>query len=129
VTGIDASGAIVCSAGCPSTVFYFTIASAPENTIEYWPGGTYTRTAGAGCSVTVRAPSGSIALIGGTVGADAWVVVAKTGFVSASGTALTPSCGGYLATASVASNRPTCSNASTVFENFRSGARFDVAAS
>jgi hypothetical protein len=129
VTGIDASGAIVCSAGCPSTVFYFRIVSAPQNTIENWPGGTYTQTAGAGCSVTVRAPSGSIALLAGLPGADAWVVVAKTGFVSASGAALTPTCGGYLATASVTSNRPTCSNASTVFENSRSSARFDVAAS
>jgi hypothetical protein len=129
VTGIDESGAIVCSVGCPSTVFHFYIVSAPQNLIENWPGGTYTRTAGAGCSVTVQAPSGSIALLGGTVSVDAWAVVAKTGFGSASGTAQTPGCGGAWAAASVASNRPTCSNASTVFEVGHSGAQFDVAAS
>lgn len=123
MTGIDASGAIVCrpaptvpppSVACASTTFTFSIASVASNTLENWPGGTFTRTAGQGCSVTVQAPSGNISLVGGTAGADAWQIVSKTGFVSASGTVFVPSCGSFGALGSVANDRPSCSNSSTV---------------
>jgi hypothetical protein len=132
MTGIDASGSIVCSGGtvtppaCASRTFYFSIASVAADTLENWPGGTYTQTSGAGCSVTVRAPSGNISVVGGTTGADAWQVVAKTGFLSASGTAYQPSCGGFAAVASVTNNRPSCSNSSIVFESGPSRAEFEV---
>jgi hypothetical protein len=72
----------------------------------------------AGCSVTVRAPSGLISLVGGTAGVDGWAIVSTTGYQSASGTAQVPVCRGLLSLASVtANNRPTCSNASTIGES------------
>jgi hypothetical protein len=117
VTGFDASGNIICSAGCPSGQLTFHIVSHSADTIENWPGGTETQNSGPDCSVTVRKPSGSIALIGGTAGVDAWTIVSKTGWVSASLSVQTPTCRGFLALASVSNDRPTCSNASTVFES------------
>jgi hypothetical protein len=116
VTGFDDSGNIICSSGCPSGRLTFHIVSSPSNTIENWPGGTQTQSSGANCSVTVRRPSGSIALIGGTTGVDAWEILSKTGWVSATGSVQTPICRGFLSAPSVVNNRPTCSNASTVFE-------------
>ena len=117
VTGFDDSGNIICSAGCPSGQLTFHIISSPSDTIENWPGGTQTQSSGSGCSVTVRRPSGSIALIGGTAGVDSWSIVSKTGWVSASLSVQTPTCRGFLAVGSVSNDRPTCTNASTVFES------------
>jgi Collagen triple helix repeat (20 copies) len=117
VTGFDASGNIICSAGCPSGQLTFHIVSHSADTIENWPGGVETQSSGPDCSVTVGKPSGSIALIGGTAGVDAWTILSKKGWVSASLSVQTPTCRGFLALASVSNNRPTCSNASTVFES------------
>jgi hypothetical protein len=117
VTGFDDSGNIICSAGCPSGQLTFHIVSSPIDTIENWPGGTQTQSSGSGCSVTVRRPSGSIALIGGTAGVDSWAIVSKTGWVSASLSVQNPICRGFLAVPSVSNDRPTCTNASTVFES------------
>jgi hypothetical protein len=117
VTGFDASGNIICSAGCPSGQLTFHIISSPVDTIERWPGGTVTQSSGTGCSVTVRRPIDSINLIGGTTGVDKWEIVTKTGWVSASLSVQTPTCRGFLSAPSVANDRPTCSNASTVFES------------
>jgi len=117
VTGFDDSGNIICSSGCPSGKLTFHIVSSPSNTIENWPGGTQTQSSGANCSVTVRRPSGSIALIGGTTGVDAWEILSKTGWVSATGSVQQPICRGFASLPSVVNNRPTCSNASTVFES------------
>jgi hypothetical protein len=50
----------------------------------------------AGCSVTVRAPSGLISLVGGTAGVDGWAIVSTTGYQSASGSAQVPVCRGLL---------------------------------
>jgi hypothetical protein len=127
MTGIDGSGSIICS-GCPSATFHFRIRSVPNTTTEFWQGGTQTQSNGPGCSVTVRAPHGDISLVGGTTGADAWQIVSKDGFTSANGTALTPECGGFAAVASVGSDRPTCSNASTILERDSSAAEFVVTA-
>src|SRR3954451_2793988 len=77
VTGFDSSGNIICSAGCPSGSLTFHIVSHPVDTIERWPGGTETQSSGAGCSVTVKKPSDSINLIGGTTGVDKWEIVSK----------------------------------------------------
>jgi hypothetical protein len=117
VTGFDDSGNIICSAGCPSGQLTFHIVSSPSDTIENWPGGTQTQSSGPGCSVTVRRPSGSIALISGTAGVDSWSIVSKTGWVSASLSVQLPTCRGFLAAPSVSNDRPTCTNASTVFES------------
>jgi hypothetical protein len=117
VTGFDASGNIICSAGCPSGQLSFHIVSFPQDTLERWPGGTQTKSSGPDCSVTVRAPSGVISLIGGTVGVDSWQIVSKTGWVSASLSVQTPTCRGFLSGASVSNDRPTCTNASTVLED------------
>ena len=117
VTGFDSSGNIICSAGCPSGSLTFHIVSHPVDTIERWPGGTETQSSGAGCSVTVKKPSDSINLIGGTTGVDKWEIVSKTGWVSASLSVQNPTCRGFLSAPSVANDRPTCSNASTVLES------------
>jgi Collagen triple helix repeat (20 copies) len=114
VTGFDASGNIICSAGCPSAALTFHITSVAADTFYSWPGGTQTQNSGPDCSVTVRAPSGLISLIGGTTGVDAWQIVSKTGWISATMDVQTPVCRGFLSAPSVANNRPTCSNASTV---------------
>jgi len=82
-----------------------------------WPGGTQTQSSGTGCSVTVRAPSGAINLIGGTTGVDSWELVSKTGWVNATLNVQQPICRGFASLPSVSNNRPTCSNASTVFES------------
>jgi hypothetical protein len=79
-------------------------------------GGTETQSSGTGCSVTVRRPSDSINLIGGTTGVDSWEIISKTGWISASLSVQQPICRGFLSAPSVANDRPTCSNASTVFE-------------
>jgi hypothetical protein len=115
VTGFDASGNIICSAGCPSAQLRFRIVSVPVDTLFRWPGGEYTQGAGPGCSVTVRAPTGSISLIGGTTGVDAWEIVSRTGWVNATMSVQQPICRSPLSAPSVVQNRPTCSNASTVF--------------
>jgi hypothetical protein len=117
VTGFDASGNIICSAGCPSGQLTFHITSFPQDTLERWPGGTQTKNSGASCSVTVRAPSGAINLIGGTTGVDAWELVSKTGWTSATLSVQQPICRSVASFPSVSNNRPTCSNASTVFES------------
>jgi hypothetical protein len=92
-----------------------------------WPGGTQTLTPSAGCSVTVSAPTGVIDLVGGTVGVDGWTIVSTTGYLSATGAAQVPTCRSPGAAASVtANNRPTCSNASTVFESGHSTDDFVV---
>ena len=71
VTGFDDSGNIICSSGCPSGRLTFHITSFVVDTLHRWPGGTQTQSSGPNCSVTVRAPSGVISLIGGTTGVDA----------------------------------------------------------
>ena len=116
VTGFDESGNIICSAGCPSGTLTFHIISSPVDTIERWPGGTETKSSGTGCSVTVKRPSDSINLIGGTTGVDKWEIVSKTGWVSASLSVQNPICRSVASFPSVANDRPTCSNASSVFE-------------
>ena len=85
--------------------------------------------AGANCSVTVQAPSGNISLVGGTTGVDAWSIVSKTGWVSATGTVEEPVCRSVGALPSVSNNRPTCSNSSTVFESGPSEDDFVVSVS
>jgi hypothetical protein len=95
----------------------FHIVSFPVNTIERWPGGQQTQSSGANCSVTVQAPSGDIDLIGGTAGVDSWTPVSKTGWISATLSVQLPICRSLGAFPSVSNNRPTCSNASTVFES------------
>jgi Collagen triple helix repeat (20 copies) len=117
VTGFDDSGNIICSVSCPSGPLTFHIVSSPVDTIERWPGGTVTQSSGTGCSVTVKRPSDSINLIGGTTGVDKWEIVSMTGWNSASLSVKTPTCRGFLSAPSVANDRPTCSNASTVFES------------
>ena len=117
VTGVDQSGNIICSSGCPSGQVTFHITSVASNTLENWPGGTQTKNSGPNCSVTVTAPSGNISLIGGTTGVDAWTIDSKTGWVNASGTVQQPVCRSVGALPSVSNNRPTCSNSSTVFES------------
>jgi hypothetical protein len=135
VTGFDANGNILCGGGtppptCPAgTVFDFTITSSPVATLETWPGGFMTQQTSASCTVTVQAPSGDIDIIGGTTGADAWQISNVTGFAGASGVVELPSCGGFLAVASVTQNRPTCSNASTVGESGHSSDVFEVTTS
>jgi hypothetical protein len=62
-------------------------------------------------------PSDSINLIGGTTGVDSWEIISKTGWISASLSVQQPICRGFASFPSVANNRPTCSNASTVFES------------
>jgi hypothetical protein len=115
VTGFDASGNIICSSGCPSGRLTFHITSFVVDTLHRWPGGTLTQNSGPNCSVTVRAPSGVISLVGGTTGVDAWEIVSTTGWVSASGSVQPPICRSPLSAPSVSNNRPTCSNASNVF--------------
>ena len=117
VTGIDQNGNIVCSSGCPSATLTFRITTVVVGTFQHWPGGTQTQSSGPNCSVTVRAPSGAINLIGGTTGADAWEIVSRTGWVSATGSVQTPICRTVASFASVSNNRPTCSNASNVFSS------------
>jgi hypothetical protein len=114
VTGFDDDGNIICSAGCPSGQLTFHITSVAANTFYSWPGGTMTQSPSENCSLTVRAPSGLISLIGGTTGVDAWEIVSKTGWISASMSVQQPICRGFLSAPSVVQNRPTCSNASTV---------------
>jgi Collagen triple helix repeat (20 copies) len=114
VTGFDEDGNIICSAGCPSGQLTFHITSVAANTFYSWPGGTMTQSPSADCSLTVRAPSGLISLVGGTTGVDAWEIVSKTGWISASMSVQQPICRGFLSAPSVVQNRPTCSNASTV---------------
>jgi hypothetical protein len=115
VTGFDASGNIICSAGCPSGQLRFRIVSIPVGLLYHWPGGTDTQRAGANCSVTVSRPSGSISLIGGTTGVDAWRIDSKTGWINATMDVQQPICRSPASFPSVVQNRPTCSNASTVF--------------
>jgi hypothetical protein len=115
VTGFDASGNIICSAGCPAGQLRFRIVSVDVDTIFRWPGGTQTQSSGPNCSVTVRAPSDSINLVGGTTGVDAWAIVSRTGWVSATMDVQQPICRSVASFPSVSNNRPTCSNASTVF--------------
>ncbi len=117
VTGFDDSGNIICSSGCPSGRLTFHITSFVVDTLHRWPGGTQTQSSGPNCSVTVRAPSGVISLIGGTTGVDAWQIVSTTGWVSATGNVLPPICRSVLSAPSVSNNRPTCSNASAVFDS------------
>ena len=117
MTGVDQSGNIICSSGCPTGHLTFHITSTASNTLENWPGGTQTMNSGANCSVTVQAPSGNISLIGGTTGVDAWSIQSKTGWVSATGSVQQPVCRSVGALPSVSNNRPTCSNSSTVFES------------
>ena len=115
VTGFDESGNIICSSGCPSGRLTFHIVSFVVDTLHRWPGGTLTQNSGPNCSVTVRAPSGVISLIGGTTGVDSWEIVSRTGWVSATGVVQPPICRSPLSAPSVSNNRPTCSNASDVF--------------
>jgi hypothetical protein len=117
MTGVDQSGNIICSSGCPTGHLTFHITSTASNTLENWPGGTQTMNSGANCSVTVQAPSGNISLIGGTTGVDAWSIVSKTGWINATGSVQQPVCRSVGALPSVSNNRPTCSNSSTVFES------------
>jgi hypothetical protein len=126
VTGFDQSGNIICSAGCPAGQLTFHITSTASNTFEFWPGGTLTQSSGPNCSVTVKAPSGAIDLVGGTTGVDAWTIVSKTGWVSATGVVQQPTCRGFLSAPSVSNNRPTCSNASTALESGPSEDNFVV---
>jgi len=129
VTGVDQSGNIVCSSGCPSGQLTFHITSVASNTLENWPGGTQTMSSGPNCSITVQAPSGNISLIGGTTGVDAWSIVSKTGWLSASGSVQQPVCRSVGALPSVSNNQPTCSNSSTVFESGPSEDNFNVTVS
>lgn len=139
VTGFDATGNILCATptppapACPAnSKLTFSMTSSPTDTLENWPGGDHTLAVSGypGCSVTVTYPSGNISLVGGTVGADAWVIKNWTGFTSASGQALVPVCNSFLAAASItAGPRPTCSNSSTVLESGHSTASFVVTAS
>ena len=115
VTGFDASGNIICSAGCPSGQLTFHIVSTPVATLHRWPGNTETKGSGPDCTVTVKRPSDTISLIGGTTGVDAWEIVSKTGWISATMSVQQPICRSPLSAPSVVQNRPTCSNASTVF--------------
>ena len=128
VTGVDNSGNIICSSGCPSTTETFHIDSdfpTPLGLMS-WPGGTQTKSSGPNCSVTVTAPSGNISLVGGTAGVDAWQITSKTGWVSASGAVQNPNCSNSLAFASVSNNRPTCSDSSVVGASGPSGDDFVV---
>jgi hypothetical protein len=138
VRGFDATGHIICAAptppppACPATSLTFHIVSVHDASglFELWPGTTLTQSPVAGCSVTVKAPSGNISLVGGTAGVDGWTVVSKTGYVQANGTVQTPVCNSLAAIGSVtANNRPTCSNSSTVFESGPSTDNFVVAVS
>ena len=116
VTGVDNSGNLICSAGCPVAQLTFHITSSfptPFGLMD-WPGGTQTQSSGPNCSVTVTAPSGNISLIGGTTGVDSWQITSKTGWTSASGTVQQPFCSNALAFASVSNDRPTCSDSSVV---------------
>jgi Collagen triple helix repeat (20 copies) len=116
VTGVDDSGNIVCSAGCPVGQLTFHIASSFPTPLGLmsWPGGTQTQSSGSSCSVTVSAPSGNISLIGGTTGVDSWQITGKTGWTSASGTVQQPFCSNAFAAPSVSNNRPSCSDSSVV---------------
>jgi Collagen triple helix repeat (20 copies) len=110
VTGVSASGNIICSSGCPSGELTFHITSVVVATLHNWPGGTVTQNSGAGCSVTVSRPSGNISLPG-----NAWEIVSTTGFTSANGSVRQPICRSLGAVPSVSSGRPICSNSSDVF--------------
>jgi len=115
------------NAACTAQTLHDAITSSPSNTIEHWPGGQVTLGSG-GCTVTVARPSGDIDIIGGAGGGDAWRIVSWTGFRTASITVNTPDCEGLGAVGSVTANRPTCTNASTVFENDHSHATADITA-
>ena len=80
VTGVSASGNIICSSSCPSGELTFHITSVVVATLHNWPGRTVTQNSSAGCSVTVSRPSGNI-----SVGSNAWEIVSTTGFNSANG--------------------------------------------
>jgi hypothetical protein len=138
VTGFDAGGNITCGgtstsgSGCQAAKISFSITSQPNATIEQWPGGQQTRGV-PNCSVTVQAPSGGIDLIGGTAGTDGWTIASKTGYTTATGVVEAPSCNGFLSASTGSlppvNNRPSCSNASTVFESGPSTDQFDVTVS
>jgi collagen triple helix repeat protein len=115
VTGFDESGNIICSAGCPSGQLRFRIVSVAADTFYFWPGGFQTANAGPNCRITVQAPSGAINLVGGTTGVDAWRIDSRTGWTSATMDVQQPICRSVASFPSVSNNRPTCSNASTVF--------------
>ena len=112
VTGFDDSGNIICSVSCPSGQLRFRIVSVSVDTFYRWPGGTQTQSSGPNCSVTVRAPSGAINLVGGTTGVDAWAIVSRTGWTNATMDVQQPICRSVASFPSVSNNRPTCSNAS-----------------
>jgi hypothetical protein len=129
VTGFDDSGNIICSESCPSGRLTFRITTIDVGGplgFQHWPGGTQTQSSGPNCSLTVRAPSGAINLIGGTAGVDAWEIVNRTGWVSATGSVQVPICRTVGSLASVSNNRPTCSNASQVFASGPSADEFVV---
>lgn len=116
VTGVDNSGNIICSAGCPvgQLTFHTTSTFPTPFGLMSWQGGTQTQGSGSNCSVSVTAPSGNISLIGGTTGVDSWQITGKTGWTSASGTVQQPFCSNALAVPSVSNDRPTCSDSSVV---------------
>jgi hypothetical protein len=140
VTGFDVNGNITCGSastsgggdGCIGGELFFSITSLTSNTIEQWPGGQQTLSRG-DCSVIVQAPTGDIDVIGGTEGSDGWSIVGVHGFTSATGVAETPVCSSFASSPDGSdppvNNRPSCSNASSVFESGHSTDRFGVTVS
>ena len=133
VTGFDLTGNIVCASlpgpACPAnSTLTFSVTSSPTATLEYWTGGSQTLSLSGNpnCSVTVENPSG---VINGVPATNGWVITSWNGFTSATGVVETPSCGGFLSSASVNGNYPVCSNASTVLESGPSSDSFVVTAS
>lgn len=111
VTGVSTTGNLVCSAGCPAGQVTFSMTSSLPAfpNLMSWPGGSMTKGAGANCTVTVTVPGGNI-----STGTGGWAIQSKTGWTNATGTVQNPNCTAFGAIGSISSNRPVCSNSSTV---------------
>jgi hypothetical protein len=109
---------------CTQTTFDFSVNSSGSPGLASWDDGSMTQpSVGAACSVTVKAPSGELNVIGTT--GDAWTVTGFTGFSSCvltggcnanggtcnscNGVDAPSSCPGTGSIPSCTDNRPSCS--------------------
>ena len=119
---------------CTNQVYTFGMDSTEGSTLSgaSWPDGTDSQRAQAGCSVSVRRPSGNVSLVGGL--GDSWAIIGRAGYSNCFGVGgedgdgvATPNCSELtLSVGSVLNGRPSCSNSLCSFCTGRAHDTFTV---